>query len=158
MSLSDHTLELARLQCVLRTADVRDHGWSPQLLIWLHQTGKLHRLVRGMYALPDAEITDYQKLDEVCPQVLRMTCLRGPACCDGILTVPNCGAPIRVGSAAETATGYLKFRDKIGLGDALGAHRDTWHHRNVTMAALSHFTRINRVERVIRPYLEAVAG
>ena len=28
-------------QAVLRATDVREHGWSPQLLIRLHQAGKL---------------------------------------------------------------------------------------------------------------------
>jgi hypothetical protein len=37
MNQSDHILELARHRRVLRAADVREHGWSPQLLIRLHQ-------------------------------------------------------------------------------------------------------------------------
>ena len=61
MNQSDHILELARHRRVLRAADVREHGWSPQLLIRLHQSGKLQRLARGLYVLPDAEVTEHRR-------------------------------------------------------------------------------------------------
>ena len=198
MTQSDHILELARHQRVLRAADVRERGWSAQLLIRLHQAGKLQRLARGLYGLPDAEVTEHQTLIEVCQRVpkavlcllsalqfhqigtqmphdvwialpegsqtpvpsyppLRVTRLRGAAYSDGILTVTNHGAPIRVYSAAKTVTDCFKFRNKIGLDVALEALKDAWRSRKITMADLNHFAKINRVERVMQPYLEAVA-
>ncbi|CAM5788443.1 AbiEi antitoxin N-terminal domain-containing protein [Ottowia pentelensis] len=197
MSQSDHILELARQLRVLRAADVREHGWSPQLLIRLHQAGRLQRLGRGLYGLPDAELTEHQTLIEVCQRVpkavlcllsalqwheigtqlphqvwialpegtqapmpgyppLRITRLRGTAYSEGVLTVTNHGAPIRVYSAAKTVTDCFKFRNKIGLDVALEALKDAWRSRKVTMDELSHFAKINRVERVMQPYLEAV--
>ena len=197
MNQSDHILELARHRRVLRAADVREHGWSPQLLIRLHQAGKLQRLGRGLYGLPDAEVTEYQTLIEVCQRVpkavlcllsalqfheigtqlphevwialpeatqtpalsyptLRITRLRGTAYSDGIETVTDHGAPIRVYSAAKTVTDCFKFRNKIGLDVALEALKDAWRSRKVTMTELSHFAKINRVERVMQPYLEAI--
>ena len=197
MTQCDHILELARHRRVLRAADVREQGWSPQLLIRLHQAGKLHRLGRGLYGLPDAEITEHQTLIEVCQRVpkavlcllsalqfheigtqlphevwialpegtqapalsypkLRITRLRGAAYSDGIQTVTEQGVPIRVYSAAKTVTDCFKFRNKIGLDVALEALKDAWSSRKVTMDELSHFAKINRVERVMQPYLEAV--
>ena len=197
MNQSGLILELARRQGVLRAADVRAQGWSPQLLIRLHQAGRLHRIARGLYQLPDAEITEHQTLIEVCQRVpkavlclltalqfheigsqlphavwialpeatqtpalryptLRITRLRGEAYSEGIQTVTEHGAPIRVYSAAKTVTDCFKFRNKIGLDVALEALRDAWRSRKVTMAELSHYARINRVERVMQPYLEAV--
>ena len=197
MNQSDYILELARHRRVLRAADVRAQGWSPQLLIRLHQAGKLHRLGRGLYALPDAEVTEHQTLIEVCQRVpkavlcllsalqwheigtqlphevwvalpegtqapapgypaLRITRLRGAAYSDGIQTVAEHGAPIRVYSAAKTVTDCFKFRNKIGLDVALEALKDAWRSRKVTMDELGHFAKINRVERVMQPYLEAV--
>lgn len=61
------------------------------------------------------------------------------------------------GCAAKTVTDCFKFRNKIGLDVALEALKDAWRSRKVTMAELSHFAHINRVERVMQPYLEAVA-
>lgn len=195
---SDHILELARHQRVVRAADVRAHGWSPQLLIRLHQLGKLQRIARGLYGLPDADVTEHQTLIEVCQRLpkgvlcllsalqfheigtqlphdvwialpegsqtpalnypkLRIARLRGAAYSDGIQTVTDHGTPIRVYSAAKTVTDCFKFRHKIGLDVALEALKDAWRSRKVNMADLSHFAKINRVERVMQPYLEALA-
>lgn len=62
-------LELAHRQRLLSAADLRSHGWSPQLLLKLHRTGQLQRVTRGLYSLPDSEITEHQSLVEVCRRV-----------------------------------------------------------------------------------------
>lgn len=184
---------------VLRAADVRAHGWSPQLLLSLHQAGKLQRVAWGLYSLLDAEITEHQTLIEVCQRVpkavlcllsalqfhgigtqmphavwvalpeatqtpaqgyplLRIARLRGEAYSEGIQTLTQHCAPIRVYSVAKTVTDCFKFRNKIGLDVALEALKDAWRSRKVTMAELNHFAKINRVERVMQPYLEVVAA
>jgi hypothetical protein len=84
--------------------------------------------------------------------------LRGDAYVSGVITVMEQGSPIRVYSAAKTVTDCFKFRNKIGLDVALEALKDAWHSRKITMDDLAHFARINRVERVMRPYLEAVVA
>jgi hypothetical protein len=53
-------------------------------------------------------------------------------------------------------TDCFKFRHKIGLDVALEALKDAWRSRKVTMADLSHFAKINRVGRVMQPYLETL--
>lgn len=197
MTQSEQILELARQLRVLRAADVREQGCSPQLLIRLYQSGKLQRIARGLYGLPDAEVTEHQTLIEVCQRVpkgvlcllsalrfheigtqlphevwlalpegshapvpgyptLRITRLRGTAYSEGIQTMTEHGAPIRVYSAAKTVTDCFKFRNRIGLDVALEALKDAWRSRKVTMAELSRFAKINRVERVMQPYLEAM--
>ena len=88
---------------------------------------------------------------------LRTARPRGAAYSDGIQTVTDHGAPIRVYSAAKTVTDCFKFRHKIGLDVALEALKDAWRSRKVTMADLSLFAKINRVGRVMQPYLEALA-
>jgi predicted transcriptional regulator of viral defense system len=199
MSQSNDILDLARHRRVLRAADVRQHGWSPQLLLSLHKAGKLKRVARGLYSLPDAEITEHQPLIEVCQRVpkavlcllsalqfhgigtqmprevwvalpeatqtptlgyplLRIVRLRGEAYSEGIQTVTEHGALIRVYSVAKTVTDCFKFRNKIGLDVALEALKDAWRSRKVTMAELNHFAKVNRVERVMQPYLETVAA
>ena len=199
MSQSEHILNLARRRPMLHAADVREHGWSPQLLLSLHQAGKLQRVARGLYSLPDTEITEHQTLIEVCQRVpkavlclltalhfhgigtqmphevwvalpeatqtpalsyptLRIARLRGEAYSEGIQTVMEHGMSIRVYSVAKTVTDCFKFRNKIGLDVALEALKDAWRSRKLTMAELNHFAKINRVERVMQPYLEAVAA
>ena len=41
---SQHILPLVRRKRLLSAADVRAHGWSPQLLVELQQSGKLMRV------------------------------------------------------------------------------------------------------------------
>ena len=62
-------LELAHRQRLLSAADLRSHGWSPQLLLKLHRSGQLQRVSRGLYSLPDSEVTEHQSLAEVCRRV-----------------------------------------------------------------------------------------
>ena len=69
MTQTDQILTLARSQRLLRAADVRARGWSPQLLLKLQQAGKLQRVARGLYSLPDTEPSEHQALIEVCQRV-----------------------------------------------------------------------------------------
>ena len=62
----------------------------------------------------------------------------------------------RIYSPAKTVVDCFKHRNKIGLDVALEALKDAWRSRKVTMAELSYFAKINRVERVMQPYLEAL--
>lgn len=195
---TDRLLELAASRRLLRGADARDIGVSPQLLIKLQQAGRLVRVARGVYSLPDAPLTEHQSLVEVCRRVpkavicllsalrfhelgsqaphevwlalpegvrspsvdypaLRIVRLRDAAYSEGIETVMDEGAPIRVYGVDKTIADCFKFRHKIGLDVALEALKDAWQRRLVSMDELTHFARINRVERVMLPYLEALA-
>ena len=196
---SDHILEFAQRQRLLGAADVRAHGWSPQLLVKLEQSGKLQRIARGLYSLPDSPMTDHQSLIEVCRRVpkavvcllsalqfheigtqlpfevwialpeatqtpalgspaLRIARLRGTAYSEGIETVVEHGSAIRVYSVAKTITDCFKFRHKVGLDVALEALKDAWRQRKLDMDQVTRFARINRVEKVMQPYLEAVVA
>lgn len=48
---SEHILALAQRLRLLRAEDVRAQGWSPQLLIKLHQAGSLADVVVLMHTL-----------------------------------------------------------------------------------------------------------
>jgi len=87
---------------------------------------------------------------------LRIARLRGAAYTEGIETVMDQGAPIRVYNVAKTLTDCFKFRNKVGLDVALEALKDAWRRRKVSMDDLTRYARINRVERVMQPYLEAM--
>jgi predicted transcriptional regulator of viral defense system len=199
MNQSSLILELAQQRRVLRAADVRAQGWSPQLLLSLHQAGKLKRVARGLYSLPQTEISEHQALIEVCGRVpkavlclltalqyhhigtqmphqvwialpqgtqtpsldyppLRIVRLSGQAYTEGIQTMVEHGSPLRIYNVAKTVTDCFKFRHKIGLDVALEALKEAWRTRQVTMAELNHHAKINRVDRVMQPYLEAVVA
>lgn len=196
---TQRVLELARSRRLLRAADVREHGESAQLLLALHQAGKLQRVARGVYSLPGLAPTEHMSLAEICQRVpravvcllsalqfheigaqaphevwialpegaqtpavpyppLRIARLRGAAYTEGIETVMDNGGPIRVYGVAKTVTDCFKFRNKVGLDVALEALKDAWRQRRVAMDDLTRYARINRVGRVMQPYLEAIVA
>lgn len=67
MSPSAVILDLARTRRVLRSRDLSAHAGSSYrvTLSELHRQGKLHRVGRGLYALPDYEPTENASLGEI---------------------------------------------------------------------------------------------
>lgn len=87
---------------------------------------------------------------------LRVVRFSGPALTQGVETHKIEGVPVRITSVAKTLADCFKYRNKIGLDVALEALREAWRERKVTMDEIDRFARICRVERVMRPYLEAL--
>lgn len=65
------------------------------------------------------------------------------------------GVKIRVYSREKTIADCFKFRNKIGLDIALEALKDYLRQPNRDVQGLLKNARINRVEKIIRPYLQA---
>jgi predicted transcriptional regulator of viral defense system len=74
----------------------------------------------------------------------------------GIQTHKIDGVPIRIYGPEKTIADCFKYRNKIGLDvaiEALKLYREKKHFRSDD---LMQFARVCRVEKVIRPYLEAL--
>jgi len=65
------------------------------------------------------------------------------------------GTLVRVFSPAKTVADCFKFRNKVGLDVAVEALRETLRSRKATRGEIMHFAAIDRVTRIVRPYLEA---
>jgi predicted transcriptional regulator of viral defense system len=63
--------------------------------------------------------------------------------------------PVRVYSAEKTLADCFKFRNKIGLDVALEALRAYRRRRGSRLQEVLRYSRLCRVEKVVRPYLEA---
>jgi len=63
---------------------------------------------------------------------------------------------LRIYGREKTIVDCFKFRNKIGLEIALEALREGLR-QGCTPATLMEYARIDRVERILRPYLEALA-
>jgi hypothetical protein len=66
-------------------------------------------------------------------------------------------AASRLNSAEKTIVDCFKYRNKIGLDvaiEALLAYRE--RTPKPSRAALTKFAQINRVQKIMRPYLEAI--
>lgn len=92
----------------------------------------------------------HPRLDNVGLRVMRSS---GAALIEGIETHVIEGVPVKIYHPAKTVADCFKFRNKIGLDVALEALREVWRARRVTMNELEHYARIDRVARVMAPYL-----
>lgn len=72
----DAALRLAKKQGTIRPRDLAEHGIPPDYLDRLYRRGLLDRVSRGVYAWPDAEVTEHHSLAEASRQVPRgVVCL-----------------------------------------------------------------------------------
>lgn len=75
----------------------------------------------------------------------------------GVETTTVDRVPIKIYSAEKTIADCFKYRNKIGIDVALEALRNYRERvRKVPVNKLMDYARICRVEKVMRPYLEAV--
>jgi hypothetical protein len=59
-------------------------------------------------------------------------------------------------SAGKTIADAFKYRNKVGLDVAVEALRDCLRYRKASLDELLKYAKICRVQRIMRPYLEAL--
>jgi predicted transcriptional regulator of viral defense system len=93
------------------------------------------------------------RLDYPRVRVYRMS---GDALTSGVEEHSVDGTTVRVFNPAKTVADCFKFRNKIGLDVALEALRETVRSRKATRDEIMKYAEIDRVSKVVRPYLEAM--
>lgn len=88
---------------------------------------------------------------------LRVARLGGAAFTEGVERHAIEGVKVRIYSLEKTLADLFKFRNKIGPHLAVDALRAALQAGRVRKERLWHFARLCRVERVIRPYFDALA-
>lgn len=86
---------------------------------------------------------------------LRLFYLSGPSLNEGVEEHDISGVTVRVFSAAKTVADCFKFRNKTGIDVAVEALREYRRARPKELDAIWKFAVVDRVTRVIQPYLEA---
>ena len=89
---------------------------------------------------------------------LRVVRYSGKALTEGVGSHRVEGREVRVYNVAKTLADCFKYRNKIGLDVALEALREAWRGRRFSMDELDRYAAICRVQRVMKPYLEALAA
>jgi len=87
---------------------------------------------------------------------LRVFWFSGEALTEGIEERKIDGVKVRIYGPEKTVADCFKFRNKIGLDVAIEALKLCRERKGSTPRKLLHYARICRVERVMRPYLEAL--
>jgi len=87
---------------------------------------------------------------------IRVYRFSGDALTEGVQEHERDGVTIRVYSPEKTLADCFKFRNKIGLDVAVEALRMYRRERRTDIQAIMRYAEIDRVSKVMRPYLEAV--
>ena len=88
---------------------------------------------------------------------LNLTYVSEPAYSFGIEEHIISGVLVKIYSPAKTVADCFKFRSKVGLDVAIEALRNARHSRKATMDELVEAAKVDRVLKVISPYMEAIA-
>lgn len=86
----------------------------------------------------------------------RYVWFKEPAFSSGIERKQVDGLPLRIYSAGKTVADCFKARNKIGLDVAIEALKLCREKRRSSADELLKFARVCRVEKIMRPYLEAI--
>ena len=90
------------------------------------------------------------------PVHLRITRMSGASRTEGIGEHEIEGVSVGVFGPAKTVADCFKFRNKVGLDVAMEALRDYLRERKGGVEELFYYADICRVEKVMRPYIEAL--
>jgi predicted transcriptional regulator of viral defense system len=66
------------------------------------------------------------------------------------------GVPVKIYSKEKTIADCFKFREKIGVNIALEALKDYMRNPHPDIQLMMQYAKVNRVENVMRPYLESL--
>lgn len=160
---TEEVLAIAKEMGVLRNRDLTDKGIHHEHLRRLYQQGKLERIGRGLYQLPNAEVTEHATLEAVAKRIPHgVICLlsalrfhdigtQNPrdiwvALCRGTATPRNINLPVRftVFSEAAFKTGveeHMLNNVKVQVTNPAKTIADCFKYRNkigldVTLEAL----------------------
>jgi predicted transcriptional regulator of viral defense system len=102
-------------------------------------------------------LPSHAKVPRVDGVPLRVFWYSEPSFSAGVDVVSIDNVAVRIYSREKTIADCFKYRNKIGLDVAIEAlKRYRERTRKPDWAALTQFAHVNRVQRVMRPYLEAI--
>jgi len=75
---------------------------------------------------------------------------------DGIVEEVVDGVKVKIYNREKTVADCFKFREKIGMDIVIEALKDYLRQPRADIQLIMKYARINRVEKIIRPYLESL--
>ena len=87
---------------------------------------------------------------------VRLFWFTGEAFTEGVEIIEKDGATLKVYGLEKTLADCFKYRNKIGMNTVLEALKFYQQRKKPQIDQLIHYARICRVEKVMRPYLEAL--
>jgi len=128
----------------------------PQAIVCLVSALSFHELTTQIPHVVDVALSRGSERPRLEYPPLRIFWFSGPAWSEGVETYPIDDVPVRIYSPAKSVADVFKYRGKIGLDVALEALKRYRRHSSFAVGELLHYARICRVEKVMKPYLEAL--
>lgn len=129
----------------------------PRAVISLVSALSHHGLTAQIPHAVDIALPSHARVPQSCHVPLRTYWFSEPAYSTGVEKVPFDGVPVPIYSAEKTIADCFKYRNKVGLDvaiEALRTYREVIKRPNYK--ALTEYAAINRVQRVMRPYMDAI--
>jgi predicted transcriptional regulator of viral defense system len=129
----------------------------PRAVVCLISALAHHGLTTQIPHAINIALPSHAKVPKVDGVPLRVFWFPEPSLRAGVEVVAIDEVPVRIYSAEKTIADCFKYRNKIGLEVAIEALR-TYRERTPkpNRAKLTKFAEINRVQKIMRPYLEAI--
>lgn len=128
----------------------------PKGVICLISALNFHRLTTQIPHQVDVALPQYSEKPRLKYPPVRFVWMSKAAFSSGIEQNDLEGVRIRVYSVPKAIADCFKFRNKIGLDVALEALRESLGQKRCSVDEILAFARIDRIEKIIRPYLEAL--
>jgi predicted transcriptional regulator of viral defense system len=128
----------------------------PRAVVCLISALAHHGLTTQIPHTIDIALPSHANVPKVDGVPLRVFWYPEPSFRAGVEVISIDNVPVRIYSAEKSIADCFKYRNKIGLEiaiEALRAYRERTPKPN--RAALTKFAQINRVQKIMRPYLEA---
>src|SRR6202166_5002388 len=128
----------------------------PRAVICLISALAHHGLTTQIPHAIDLALSSHSQVPRFDGLPVRVFWFSEPAFSAGVQVINIDEVPIRIYSPEKTIADCFKYRNKVGLDIAIEALR-TYRERNKrpNRRALVHYAQVCRVEKIMRPYLEA---
>lgn len=129
----------------------------PRAVICLVSALSHHRLTTQIPHAVDVALPSHARAPQSCQVPLRTYWYSEPSYSTGVERIWFDGVPVPIYSVEKSIADCFKYRNKVGLDVAIEALRT---YREITKRpnykTLTEYARVNRVQRVMRPYLDAI--
>jgi predicted transcriptional regulator of viral defense system len=129
----------------------------PRAVICLISALAHHGLTTQIPHTIDLALPSHSQVPRLDGLPIRVFWFSGPAYNAGVQVTNIDGVLIRIYSPEKTIADCFKYRNKVGLDIAVeGLRTYRERHKRPNRRALLHYAQVCRVEKIMRPYLEAV--
>jgi predicted transcriptional regulator of viral defense system len=128
----------------------------PQAIICLISALAFYELTTQVPHVVDVALHNQAKRPRLDYPPLRVVWFSGPAWDEGVEVLMIDDVPVRIYGPEKSIADSFKCRHKIGLDVALEALKLYCQRPDFDVNKLLHYARVCRVEKVMRPYLEAL--